>query len=140
MSIEVYAAVRACAIALLSGAILRAADVTAGNGSVVDWRTIKSGEEIQAGADAFDTAHLFVTLVGPVDAMAAATSNDEIEPAPEPAHVAPRVFAYMTDPSCGGRRRSFDPGPFRVYVEPNEDDAAQAAFTARLAAFCISEG
>lgn len=50
--------------ALLRGRTLHAEDVTAGNGKVIDWRTTKSGNELQIGADAFDTARLFLTLVG----------------------------------------------------------------------------
>jgi hypothetical protein len=59
-----FAVVQAVAVALLSGLVLHAADVTAGNGSVIDWRAVKSGETVQEGADAFDTALLFVSLVG----------------------------------------------------------------------------
>ncbi len=139
MSTEVFAAVRACAIAMLSSAILRSSDVTAGNGIVVDWSTEKSGEKIQRGADAFDTARLFVSLVGPDDAYGVAMVGGEIEPAPAAKDPPARITAWRVDP-CGGRRRSFDAGAFRVYVEPNEDDEAQAAFVARLAAFCVAEG
>ena len=141
MSTETFAtfsAVRACALAIFAGAILHAADVTAGNGIVVDWRTVRSGAELQRDADVFDTAQLFVTLVGADAALAALA--EPAEPAPEPTPIATRVYAYSIDPGCGGRRRSFDaPHSFRVYVEPDGDDAAQAAFAARLAAFCDSE-
>jgi hypothetical protein len=127
-----YNAVRACAVALLAGAVLNCAGVTAGCGLVIDWRTVKSGETLQAGADAFDTARLFVSLVGDDLALTCA-GGDAPEPPPVPA-MPVRISAYMPNHD-GARRRSFDVGPYRVYVEPHEDDAAQAAFTARLALF-----
>jgi hypothetical protein len=132
---DTYPAVRACALALLAGAVLQADDVSAGRGMVVDWRSIPSGETLQEGADAFDTAQLFVALVGEEVALAAC-AEDAPEPAPPVAKVAPRVAAYMPQPN-GGRRRSFEAGPFTVYVEPNEDDAAQALFTEMLAGFAV---
>lgn len=128
-----FDAVRACSIALLRGAVLRAEDVTAGlDGSVIDWRSIKSGETIQTDGDAFETAYLFVTLVGEEAAMAAAQRDRDVPPAP--VFVPPEVYvaAYMPNQD-GARRRSFDAGPFRVIVEPHEDDAAQATFTQALA-------
>lgn len=125
-------AVRACSIALLAGAILHASDVTAGNGKVIDWRTVKSGEELCPGGDAFDTAYLFVTLVGDEAALAAVARVLDIEPAAPTVEPAPRVHAYAPNGS-GARRRSFGAGPFTVYVEPNDDDAAQATFTDALA-------
>jgi len=58
------------------------------------------------------------------------------EPCPCGAHPAtprkPEVAAFMPN-GAGARRRAFKAGPFRVYVEPHEDDAAQAAFTEALA-------
>jgi hypothetical protein len=57
-------AVRDCAVALLAGAVLQTDDVTAGFGCVVDWRTVKCGDTIIDRADAFDTARVFVDLVG----------------------------------------------------------------------------
>ena len=61
--------VQACAVALLSGAVLHASDVTAGNGSVIDWREVKSGATLLEGGNAFDVAYLFVTVVGWYAAM-----------------------------------------------------------------------
>lgn len=132
MTPTLFDAVRACSIALLSGTVLHACDVTAGNGKVIDWRTVKSGEELCPGGDAFDTAYLFVALVGSEAALAAATRDRDIEPALAPAPLPPRVHAYAPNGS-GARRRSFDVGPFTVYVEPSDDDAAQATFTEALA-------
>lgn len=126
-------AVRACSIALLAGTVLRAEDVTAGlDGSVIDWRTVKSGETIQAGGDAFDTAYLFVTLVGEEAALAAAQREGTIPAAPVFVPPDVEIAAYMPSQD-GSRRRSFDVRGFRVIVEPHEDDAAQAAFTQALA-------
>jgi hypothetical protein len=127
-----FDAVRACSIVLLSGAVLHACDVTAGNGSVTDWRAVKSGETLCTGGDAFDTAYLFVTLVGPEAAIAAATRHQDIEPAPPGPRMPVRITAFARD-EHGGRRRQFDAGPFTVRVEPHEDDAAQAAFAEALA-------
>ncbi len=128
-----FAAIRACAIVLLAGNVIQAGHVSAGNGKVIDWRTVRSGELLQDGADSFDTAQLFVGLVGP-DAAVLATADFEIEPA-SPILIQPRIHAYM-QASNGGRRRTFDTGDFTVVVEPHENDAAQANFTARLAALC----
>lgn len=50
---------------ILDGAVLHASDVTAGNGKVYDWRTVKCGELVDDGGDAFDQAMLFVALAGP---------------------------------------------------------------------------
>lgn len=128
---DTFTAVRACAIALLSGLVLQVEHVSAGNGAVIDWRTVQSGETLQEGADAFDAAQLFVALVGPEAALAALPGSD-IEPPPT-VRMPPRVHAYMQQAN-GGRLRSFEVGAFKVLVEAHEDDAAQAAFTARLAA------
>jgi hypothetical protein len=127
---ETYAAVRSVAIAVLGGAVVQASGVSAGNGIVIDWRTVKSGEELQRDADAFDTAQLFVALVGAYGALAALGEHAAAS-APEPVAIPPRVTAFMPD-NNGGRRRQFDAGPFTVKVEPYEDDAAQAAFVERL--------
>ena len=70
-TIETYPAVYACALALLRGKVLAACDVTAGNGLVVDWRTVKNGEAMETG-DAASTAQLFVALVGPYAALESA--------------------------------------------------------------------
>jgi hypothetical protein len=136
-TIDTFTAVRACAVALLAGVILKASDVTAGNGAVIDWRHVKSGEFMRQGADAFDTANMFVLLVGPDAAMGAIAALDglEADKAPETERKPTRVTAYM-QASNGGRRRSFEVGPFRVMIEPHEDDAAQEEFTRWLAALC----
>jgi hypothetical protein len=123
-----YAATRAVAVMLLAGMVLQAAGVSAGRGQVLDWRTVKSGDLILDGGDAYDTAALFVTLVGSEAVLAAANGV----PAAAPVVVVPTVHAYALTAN-GGRRRTFDAGPFQVMVEPHEDDGAQAAFTARLA-------
>lgn len=130
-----FATVRACALAILAGAVLHASDVTAGRGFVIDWRIVKSGETIVTSADPFDTAQLFVILVGQVAAISAL--DEEPSPAPEPVPPPTRINEFCIIADVGGRRRNFEtPLGFVVYVEPHEDDAAQAAFTARLAAFC----
>lgn len=130
---ETFAAVRVCSIAILAGEVLQADAVSAGNGMVVDWRTVKSGETLQEGADAFDTAQLFVALVGP-DAALRSVASWVVEPAPL-VRVQPTIHAYM-QASNGGRRRTFDVGGFQIMVEPHEDDLAQAEFTAKLVAIC----
>lgn len=125
---DTFEAVWACSLALLSGAVVQAGGVTAGNGLVVDWREVRSGETVQDGGDPFDTAQLFVALVGAECALAC------VDGAPALHFEAPpvRITAFSAN-EYGARRRSFDAEPFRVIVEPHEDDAAQAAFTARLA-------
>lgn len=55
---------RELAIALLGGRTLQASNVSAGRGIVIDWRHVPSGETIVEGADAFDTAAMFLSLVG----------------------------------------------------------------------------
>jgi hypothetical protein len=52
-----------------------------GQGLVIDWRTVRSGDTIQTSADFFDTARLFVALVG-TDAALDAVDEYGIEPAP----------------------------------------------------------
>lgn len=69
---------------LLAGRVLHARDVTAGNGKVIDWRTVRSGDLVQEDADAFDTARLFVHLVGEDFAYMAALGPDT-QPAETPA-------------------------------------------------------
>ncbi len=130
-----FAAVRACALAILAGGILHASDVTAGNGVVVDWRTVRSGATLTTEANPFDAAQLFVALVG--EDAALSSLEEEPSPAPDPTPIPTRVYAYAIDSNCGGRRRTFEARQgFKVLVEPDADDAAQAAFTAKLAAFC----
>lgn len=132
-----FDAVRACSIALLRGTTLRAEDVTAGlDGSVIDWRSVKCGETIQTDGDAFETAQLFVTLVGEDAAMVAAQRDRDVPPPPVFVPPEVEIAAYMPNQD-GARRRSFNAGPFRVIVEPHENDAAQSAFTQSLAKLAI---
>lgn len=56
--------IQAVCVALLGGEVLHASDLSAGKGSVIDWRTVKSGEILLEGADAYDTAVTFVSLAG----------------------------------------------------------------------------
>ncbi len=58
-------------------------------------------------------------------------------PVPEaPAANGPiEIHAFM-EQANGGRLRSFEFGGFKVMVQAHEDDASQAAFVAKLAAFC----
>jgi hypothetical protein len=135
VSVETFPAIRACAQALLDGAVLQAAEVSAGNGAVIDWRTVRSGDTLQTGGDPFDTAQLFVALVGPEVALAALKDEpDPVEPFEEPA---PRIHAWSHN-EHGQRVRSFiAPGNFAVSVKSHNwcenDDEAAAAFTERLA-------
>jgi hypothetical protein len=117
-----FETVRDLAVAFLTGRILTADHVTAGRGKVIDWRDTPSGDELLSGADAFDTAVLFVALVGvgPAGAALAGTSKT------------PDITRF------NGGRRVFKAHGFSVHVEPHEDDEAAAAFTERLAAFAAS--
>jgi len=54
----------ALSVAFTKGIVLSANNVTAGNGSVIDWRTVKCGDTIIEGADAYDMAVTFVSLAG----------------------------------------------------------------------------
>jgi hypothetical protein len=56
--------IRHVAAELLLGRIIHCGDVTCGNGSLTDWRTVKSGNLLLKNADAFDCARLFTKLVG----------------------------------------------------------------------------
>lgn len=56
---------------LLDGSVLQGADVSVGRGAVIDWRTVRSGEEVGWDLDTFDSATLFVSLVGEAVAKAA---------------------------------------------------------------------
>ena len=126
-SADTFAAVRACAVALLGGVVLQTRDVSAGNGTVIDWRSARCGETLQDGGDAFDVARLFVSLVGAEAALRAVAAKGIVHALPQP-----RIYAYMLQAN-GGRLRSFDIGEFKVRVEAHADDAAQAAFTEQLA-------
>jgi len=120
---QTFEAVRYVAMALLAGEVVQAAGVSVGHGSVIDWRTVKSGEVLQADACAFDSAQLFVALVGPEAAM----RGDGM----------PEVSEYMARHD-GARRRSFSVRGMTVYIEPHEDDALQAWFTRELASLAVS--
>jgi hypothetical protein len=135
VSADTFPAVRACALAVLSGAVLQMSGVTAGRGKVIDWREVKSGETIQEDADAFDTAQLFVALVGPEAALAVATKYAGNPPP------APAITAYRPN-EHGQRVREFTtPAGFKVTVRSadyGEDDEAEAAeLTTRLAGFVV---
>lgn len=67
-----YLVVLACSAVLVRGGVLQASHVTAGNGLLIDWRTVLSGEALLVDADAFDVADLFVLLVGNDVALEAA--------------------------------------------------------------------
>lgn len=131
--------VQAVAIAMLGGAVVQADGVSAGNGKVIDWREVKSGWTILDGADAYDTAQLFVNLVD-VDASLEALAKhgmvlEEERSDAQPKREVPEVVAYATN-ARGERTRGFSFDGFRVSVQnswDNEDDAAQASFTQWLA-------
>jgi hypothetical protein len=115
---EAYEAVHHCAVELLAGKVVQAAGVSAGNGSVIDWRSVKSGETVQTNRDAFDTARLFVSLVGPEAAMCGGGT--------------PEITAWMADQN-GRRRRSFDVGGMHVTTETNDGEDLAEWFTHELA-------
>ena len=54
----------ALAVAFTKGIVLTANDVTAGNGIVIDWRSVKSGDTVVSEGDAYDVAVTFVKLAG----------------------------------------------------------------------------
>lgn len=64
-------AIFACSIALFNGKVLQARDVTVGNGLLIDWRFVKSGQEIANNLEVYDAACLFVEMVGPSTATEA---------------------------------------------------------------------
>jgi hypothetical protein len=114
-----YDTVFRCAAALLAGRVVQVGGVSAGMGTVIDWRTVRSGETLQSGGDAYDTARLFVALVGD-------------DAAREHFACVPEVTAFMAR-GDGARRRAFTIRGLTVYVEPHEDDTMQEHFTADLA-------
>lgn len=129
--------VQAVAVAMLGGVVVQAAGVSAGHGKVIDWREVKSGWTMLDGADAYDTAQLFVDLVGVNAALEALAKHgmilrEEHDNDVQPKREVPKVHAYMQMQN-GGRQRSFDVGEFSVMVRNHEDDVAQAAFTQWLA-------
>lgn len=145
MITERFEVVQTCALALLSGKVLHADGVTAGNGIVIDWRQVRSGEEVQRDADAYDTAELFVALVGPDQASSstleerhpdAPSEVPTIAPPPDAA-LEPSVIAWMRTPS--GRNRTFEVGGFTITVHTSEDDDdSHATFTRELARLAAS--
>jgi hypothetical protein len=58
-------------ILLLNGLVIQADKVSVGNGTIIDWRGVPSGEEVAKGLDPFDSAYLFICLVGPCAARSA---------------------------------------------------------------------
>jgi hypothetical protein len=141
---DTYPVIRAVSLALLAGLVLHAGDVTAGNGIIVDWREVRSGETKCEGFDPYDTAWLLVTLVGPEAALA--SLPEAIEDAPEVEPSQPEIVAWApTRGGDGGRNRSIYVGDYEVMVRAHWDndpeiDAAHAAFTERLAALAYREG
>lgn len=127
-----FEAVRACALALLGGVVLQAADVSAGNGKVIDWRTVRCGDALLESADAYDVARLFVSIVGSESALRSVAAKGLVRALP-----LPRVYAFMRQAS-GGRLRSFEVAGFKVMIEAHADDDAQAAFTEQLAALSVT--
>ena len=124
-------AVWAAAVVLLGGAILQAGNVSAGNGRVIDWREVKSGETLMDDGDAFDVAYLFVALVG--EEIALATIEEPGEPPAEPRERAHVVTWTMDAP--GRRARSIYVGGFEVVVKArlDENNELHEGFTSRLA-------
>ena len=59
-----YELVFRSAVELLRGSVLQAGDVSAGNGDVIDWRKIRSGELVPSEGSAYSQAVLFVELAG----------------------------------------------------------------------------
>jgi hypothetical protein len=136
-----FPAVRACAELLLAGVVLQVAGVSAGKGLVIDWRTVRSGETLQADGDPFDTAQLFVALVGPEAAISVAGG---VTPPPSSVVAPPEIHAWP--PNEHGRRlREFTaPGGFRVQVRfeswmggGDDGDTLAAEFTERLAQLAV---
>jgi hypothetical protein len=140
MMTETYDAVRACALAVCAGRIVKANGVTAGRGIVVDWREVRSGEHVLADADAFDVAQTFVALVGVEGARAAVDGVEDAEPIALPP---PEITAWRPN-EHGQRARSFEVGRFKVTVESKaygeDDEGEAAAFTERLAALAAEVG
>lgn len=131
-----YPTIRACALILLTGAVLQTVTpdgaVTAGKGQIIDWRTVRSGETVRVDGDAFDTAQLFVAMVGVEAAERAADPLSEPPP--------PEVTTFQAD-EHGFRVRQFTVGGVRVRVEGlswlGGTDTEAEAFTERLAALAF---
>lgn len=58
-------------VVLLAGVVVFGGGVTAGRGKVVDWRSVKCGENVLESGDAYDVAACFVGLVGEHEARRA---------------------------------------------------------------------
>lgn len=134
-----FTIVRIVAAALLSGAVITAnvedGAVTASNGTIVDWRHVRSGEQIDTEqSSAADTAILFVAMVG--DRAARKSVDQDADPLAVEIHEWPLRE--------GNRIRSFKVGGYEVSVsrdwgasEDFDDDDARD-FTRRLAAAAVS--
>lgn len=63
-----YDLTSAVCVALIEGRVLHAksqeADATAGNGRVIDWRTVKSGVTVVEDVDVYDAAVAFIQTAG----------------------------------------------------------------------------
>jgi hypothetical protein len=105
----------------------------AGRGPYPTLEAITENYDVHIGDLGADRHGAFVRMeLGPAPV---ASPPVEVQACPPPASAPkppPEVAAFMPN-GAGARRRAFKAGPFRVYVEPHEDDAAQAAFTEALA-------
>lgn len=153
------AAVHAVSVAIMRGAILKTSTHTVGRyhtalgscgwccldlrGQPVDYHEqhavtverpwgLDRDVVYEPDESAYGAAAAFVAAVG-VEAALAAVERAADRHAPK---TVPKVTAFMQNEN-GGRRRSFHVGPFKVMVEPHEDDEAQARFTAALAAAAV---
>jgi hypothetical protein len=125
------ACVEAVAIAVLQGRVLHATNVTAGRGTVIDWRAVRSGDEVLVDGDAFDVANAFVAIVGDEAAAAAVEA--------EPGYIPPRPTAaeitVYAPGGSGARGVGFRRGNLAVLVQgyTDEDNADAEAFARKLA-------
>lgn len=126
-----FNAVFAVSVALSAGRVLQAVTsdgaVSVSHGRVIDWRTVKCGEETLT--DVGDEAILFVSLVGEDAALASVAGGPSERPAPE-------VHAYPE--RNGDQVMSFGVGPFTVQLSRRWGHGewtseAQARFAAELA-------
>jgi hypothetical protein len=102
-----YDIIFAIAVRLLAGVILHAHTsegvVTVGRGKLIDWRSVKSGEEVEpSDGSAADFAQLFVALVG-VEAADVALGGERAAP---PGFVPPKPVITTYAPMASGMRRS----------------------------------
>lgn len=128
-------AVDLCAAAILGGRVLQAEGVSAGNGIVIDWRAVRSGEATTG--DVFDVARVFVALVGD-DAAIAALKNENSAGA-----ALPKITAWPIQPNRS-RIRGFRFGRFSVSVQADNADEGgddeHEAFTRGLARVAATGG